>query len=251
MKRIISSCIAVLITVSTMFSVFAADNIDFKLNNAECNVNRLVEIEVIASSSQRLSAVTFEFTYDKSMFEFRDTKSINTGASVKSNELDNCVKVVYLCTDGTDISNGKAIFTVTFKAIKAGTGYIDFNVYECVDRNVEFMEVGSCTSAKITVNSSSQNNESAYNNSSKSSHSLKSSGNSQNNKASESKSTRIETTTSQATVDNLGTINPINDNKYNYIFLGASIGICIILILIFVFFIGRKTASAKNKNNKL
>lgn len=241
-KKILIFYLAIVITVVTMFSAFATDNIDFKLNNVECNANRIFEIEVVASSGQGLCAVTFEFTYDKSMFEFRGTKSSETGASVKSNELDNCVKAVYLCADGADISGGKTIFTVTFKAIKAGTGYIDFSVYECVDQNIEFMQIGNCTSAKVNVKGNTDNVKSTDNNSSKSS---KSSENSEKSNSSKGKSTKIETTTSQATVDNLGIINPINDNKMNYIFIGILIGGLIVSALVVAFFLGRKTLKIK------
>lgn len=247
MKKLIIFYIAITITFSAIFSVSASGNINFKLSNAECDANRLVDIEVVANGSQSLSAVTFEFTYDKSMFEFRGTKSNSTIASVKSNELDDSVKAVYLCTDGADISSDTTIFTITFKAIKAGTGYIDFSVFECVDKDVEFMEVGSCTSAKITVNGSSQNDKSGNNNSSKSNNSKSSdlSGSSDDNKSSKRISIRNETTTPQATVDNLGTINPINDNKTYYIIIGVFVGILVVSVLAVVFFIGRKTANMK------
>ncbi|MCH5297172.1 MAG: hypothetical protein J1E85_05835 [Ruminococcus sp.] len=247
MKKIIIFCLAIVITVCTMFSAYATEDIDFKLNNVECNTNRLFDIEVVANSSQGLSAVTFEFTYDKSMFEFRGTKSSDTEASVKSNELDNCVKAVYLCTDGINTSGGKTIFTVTFKAIKAGTGYIDFNVYECVDQNIEFMHIGSCTSAKINVKDSSDNVKSTDN---KTSNSSKSTEKSEKSNSSKSKSTRIETTTSQATIDNLGIVNPINDNKMKYMFIGISIGGLIVTALIVAFFLGQKTVKNKARLQK-
>lgn len=244
MKKIIIYCIALLFTLTTIFSVSAANSIDFRLSNAECDVNRLFEISVIANGYQDLCAVTFEFTYDKSMFEFRETNACD-GSLVKSNELDNCVKAVYLCADGADISAGKTIFTITYKALKAGTGYIDFSVYECVGQDIEFMDVVGCTSAKITVSESSGNKESSAGNSSKSS-SISSSGNSENDDTS-SKSVRTEEASSQSTVDNLGVINSINDNKPKYIILGVFIGIGIVIVLCFVFLLGRKTS--ENKNN--
>lgn len=230
-------CIALLFTLGTIFSASATDSINFRLSNAECDVNRLFEIEVIASGNQNLSAVTFEFTYDKSMFEFRETNACD-GSMVKSNELDNCVKAVYLSADGADISSGKTIFTITYKALKAGSGYIDFSVYECVGQDIEFMDVGECTSAKITVNNSSVSNSSKASNTG-------SSVNSENDNKS-SKSVRKEEATSQSTVDNLGVINSINDNKPKYILFGILIGIGIVIVFCFVFLLGRKTS--KNKN---
>lgn len=243
MKKIIIYCIALLFTLTSIFSVSAANSIDFRLSNAECDVNRLFEISVIANGYQDLCAVTFEFTYDKSMFEFRETNACD-GSLVKSNELDNCVKAVYLCADGADISAGKTIFTITYKALKAGTGYIDFSVYECVGQDIEFMDVVGCTSAKITVSESSGRKESSAGNSSKSS-SISSSGNSEDNNS--AKSVRAEEASSQSTVDNLGIINQINDNKPKYIILGVFIGIGIVIALCFVFLLGRKTS--KNQNN--
>lgn len=243
MKKVIILCIFIMITLGSILSVFATSNIDFKLSDAECGTNRLVDLEIIASCNQNLTAATFEFTYDKSMFEFRNTKSNDTNANVKSNELDNTVKTVYLCANGTDISEGKTIFTITFKAKKAGSGYIDFNVYECVDQDVEFIQVGTCTSAKITVSGSSKNSENIDNNSSNS-------GNSDfseraDNKSYKRQSSRVDVTTSQASIDNLGTINAINDNKINYILLGIFIGVGIVMVFAAVFVIGRKTAKPK------
>lgn len=243
-KRIIISCIALLFVLNTIFSVCAAENVDFKLSNAECDINRLIDIEVIANGRQNLCAVTVEFTYDKSMFEFREAKTDNTNASIKSNETVNCVKTVYLCADGTDIRNGKTIFKITFKAIKEGTGYIDFRVYECVDKNVEFMQIDNCTSAKVTVNGSSHSNKC------EGSDSEKSANTSDSNKSSKGKSTRNEVTTSQSTVDNLGALNSVNDNKASYIFIGVLIGFGIVIVLSFAFLFGRKTALTKSNNKK-
>lgn len=245
MKKIIIYCIALFFTFITIFSASATDSINFRLSNAECDVNRLFEISVIASGYRSLSAVTFEFTYDKSMFEFRETNACD-GSMVKSNELDNCVKAVYLCADGADISSGKTIFTITYKALKAGAGYIDFSVYECVNQDIEFADVGSCTSAKVTVNGNSSSNLSSSGKSNTSGN-ANSQDNSDNNKS--AKSSRTEDTTSQATIDNLGIINSINDNKVKYIFLGCSIGIGIIIILAFVFLLGRKTSNIKKSND--
>lgn len=243
-KKIIIFSIALLLVLSTMYSVGATENIDFSLKNAECDVNRLIDIEVVAKSRQKLCAVTIEFTYDKSMFEFRETSTSDASASLKSNETENCVKAVYLSADGADISNGKTIFTITFKAIKNGTGYIDFNVYECVDENVEFMQIGNCTSSKVTVNGRFNDNKS------EDSKSKKSLNDSDSNTSSKRKSTRNDVTTSQSTVDNLGVLNSINDNKASYIFIGVLIGLGIVIILSFAFLFGRKTASIKNSNNK-
>lgn len=252
MKKVIILCIVILITFGSTFSVFATNNIDFKLSNAECSINRLVDIDIIASCNQNLTAATFEFTFDKSMFEFRSTKSVDSNANVKSNELDNTVKAVYLCADGTDISESKTIFTITFKAKKTGSGYIDFNVYECVDQNVEFIQVGTCTSARITVGGDSKSSADTDNNSSSfgNSNSSARAKSDDNNKSSNKQNSRVEVTTSQSSIDNLGTINPINDNKFNYILLGIFIGVGIVIVLSTVFVIGRKTAKPKEPLNK-
>lgn len=241
MKKVTIILIFILITFGSMFHVFSASNIDFKLKDAECSINRLVDIDIVADCNQNLTAAAFAFTYDNSMFEFRYAKTNNTNANLKSNELDNTVKVVYLCSDGADISTGKTIFTITFKAKKAGTGYIDFSVYECVDQNIEFIQVGTCTSAKITVKGSSKSNETSDNNSSDSSN-LNSREYAYDNNSSRKQSSKVETATSQASIDNLGTINSINDNKANYVLLGIFIGIGIIMVLATAFVIGRKTA---------
>lgn len=87
MKKVIILCIVILITFGSTFSVFATNNIDFKLSNAECSINRLVDIDIIASCNQNLTAATFEFTFDKSMFEFRSTKSVDSNANENQTNL--------------------------------------------------------------------------------------------------------------------------------------------------------------------
>lgn len=247
-KRIINSCIALLFILSTLFSASALDKAGFKLSSTECNISRLFDVEVIADGRNSLCAVTFEFTYDKSMFEFREAKSDNPNASIKANEKSDCVKVVYLCSDGVDSSSGNTIFTLTFKAIKAGTGYIDFNVYECVNQNVEFMNIDNCTSAKIVVNKSSDDNKSEDDVASGSSE------NSKRNKSDNGQSTRngtnSDTTASQSTVDNIGTLNSVSSNKGSYIFIGILIGFAIIIVLSFAFLFGRKTANIKSNDKE-
>lgn len=43
------------------------------------------------------------------------------------------------------------VLTLDFKTIKEGTAYIDYTVIQCVDSDVNFMDVGSCTASCIRI----------------------------------------------------------------------------------------------------
>lgn len=96
---------------------------------------------------------------------------MNNSSKIQVNKKSGKVKVVYLNSEGQNISGGSDVLTLDFKTIKEGTAYIDYTVNQCVDSDVNFMDVGSCTASCIRIyknasgtvsgGSSSSNNKTA------------------------------------------------------------------------------------------
>lgn len=257
MKKIFTllllAVIVFLSVFSSVFTVFAADSINFKCKNESCSTNRLVTIDMIADCSKNLSAATFEFTYDKNMFEFRSVKSADNSSIVKANEQTNNVKVVFLNTYGQEIGGGKTIFSVTLKAINPGTGYLDFSVNSCVDENVKSLSVGNCTAAKITVSganviSNQSNNKSS--NSNNSSNKLNKSNNDSDNNSYSGKSLHRDDGegSSDSSINEMGILNPIDDKSTKFLIAGIAIGAAILGLILIAFSVGRHSAKKKSSD---
>ena len=71
MKRLISITTVIILLVLSLCSVYAAETVSFELSDCTTDNNRLFTVEMTANSDKPLSAVTFEFEYDKNMIEFR------------------------------------------------------------------------------------------------------------------------------------------------------------------------------------
>ena len=76
---------------------------------------------------------------------------MNNGSKIQVNKKSGKVKVVFLNSEGQNISGGSDVLTLDFKTIKEGTVYIDYTVNQCVDSDVNFMDVGSCTASCIRI----------------------------------------------------------------------------------------------------
>ncbi len=62
-------CVACLILITlSVFSVSAGEVVSFECEDTSCDNNRLVTVNVRAESDKKLSAATFEFTFDGDMF---------------------------------------------------------------------------------------------------------------------------------------------------------------------------------------
>ena len=245
MKRIISALVLACILSLSVIGANASESISFDFADAECKSGRLVEVAVVAKCSKRLCAATFEITYDKAMLEFRSVKTSDSNATVKANELENTVKAVYLNENGADISDEAAIFTITFKAVNSGTGYIDFTVSDCVDEDVNWLDVGKCTSSKITVTGSTSSSQTDSKSTKSTTEASKT--------GSDSKTSEREAETdteASATIDNLGLINPINDSGTKYLALGIIVGAAFVILLLLMFFIGKRVATVKAKSDE-
>ncbi len=244
MKRLISITTVIILLVLSLCSVYAAETVSFELSDCTTDNNRLFTVDMTANSDKPLSAVTFEFEYDKNMIEFRSAKT-DDNSKITVNDTNDTIKAVYLNTYGKNIKNGVVIFTLTFKAVNSGTSYIDFSVYDGIDSDVKSTDIGKCTSAKITVtskNSDSENREKSE----------KSSDTGEADSKSKSTRDKEQDTTSVSSFDELGLLNPISVSDKKYLIIGICTGVAIVLLIGTGFFIGKRTSKKKDyidKNN--
>lgn len=230
----------VLLSYGSLITAFSANKVDFVLSDYNCDNNRLFTISMTADSDKKLCAASFEFTYDKSMFEFRSAKVSDKTSKIAYNELSDKVKLVFLNADGINIINGEIIFTLTFKAVKSGTRYIDFFVSDCVDSDINSIDAGKCTSAKITVNSKSEKSGSDKSNSSDKSEKSESSG-------SKSERKKTEETTSVSTYDEIGQLNSFDNPNIRLLIIGIVLGASLIAAVMLAYNIFKRIKSNRNK----
>ena len=231
----------VLLSYGSLITAFSANKVDFVLSDYNCDNNRLFKISMTADSDKKLCAASFEFTYDKSMFEFRSAKVSDKTSKIAYNELSDKVKLVFLNADGININNSEIIFTLTFKAVKSGTGYIDFFVSDCVDSDINSIDAGKCTSAKITVNSKSEKSGSDKSNSSDKSEKSESSG-------SKSERKKTEETTAVSTYDEIGQLNSFDNPNTRLLIIGIVLGASLIAAVMLAYNIFKRIKSNRNKH---
>lgn len=231
-------------TCFSSITVFSATKVDFTLSDCNTDNNRLFTISMSACYDSKLSAASFEFTYDKNMFEFRSAKVSDKSSKITYNELDDKVILVFLNADGISLNNDEIIFSLTFKAVKSGTGYIDFFVSDCVNSEINSVNVGKCTSAKITVNSKLSNSNFDKNNSSDQSDKKDLSG-------VKSKHEKTEETTSASTYDEIGQLNSFDNPNTRLLIIGTVLGASLITAIVLAYNIFKRIKSNihKHKNS--
>lgn len=231
-------------TCFSSITVFSATKVDFTLSDSNTDNNRLFTISMSACYNSKLSAASFEFTYDKNMFEFRSAKVSDKSSKITYNEFDNKVMLVFLNADGISLNNDEIIFSLTFKAVKSGTGYIDFFVSDCVNSEINSVNVGKCTSAKITVNSKLSNSNFDKNNSSDQSDKKDLSG-------VKSKHEKTEETTSASTYDEIGQLNSFDNPNTRLLIIGTVLGASLIAAIVLAYNIFKRIKSNihKRKNS--
>ena len=240
LRFFISIITVVLLSYGSLITAYSANKVDFVLSDYNCDNNRLFTISMTADSDKKLCAASFEFTYDKSMLEFRSAKVSDKSSKIAYNELSDKVKLVLLNADGINIINGESIFTLTFKAVKSGTGYIDFFVSDCVDSDVNSIDAGKCTSAKITVNSKSEKSGSDKSNSSDKSEKSETSGSKNERK-------KTEETTSVSTYDEIGQLNSFDNPNIRLLIIGIVLGASLIAAVMLAYNIFKRIKSNRNK----
>ncbi len=248
MKKIVPTILALCSVFLSIISVYASEPC-FELNSITAKSGRLITIDMYAEYGDSLSAASFEFNFNSDMLEFREAKCNDNTALIKTSCTGNTIKSVYLNSNGTNISDKTCLFSLTFKTLCEGESYVDFSVSDCVNSKIERITSGQCVSAAIKVSGNSSAN------SSDSEKTDKSSSSSTNKGDASSKSRRGKTQNDdsnengESTIDNLGILNPLNDNIARYIFAGIAIGAGFAGVIAAVFVLGRKSAVRKINNN--
>ncbi len=233
------------VLVFPKITVNAENNALFELSGELYGVNRLADIELKATYDRKLSAVTIELSYDKTMFEFRSIKAVEDNCLVKAYENQDFVKAVILCQDGIDISSCRTIAVVTLKTLKQGKGEINLKAYDCVDSNVNSIDECSCNNAIITVDKNSSQGRSDGKGLDKAS--------SEKSERTKSNITDVESDTenTQATYDNLGHLNGFSVNVLHYIIVGALAGGALVALILTAYRLGKRSAEdKKDKSDK-
>lgn len=229
----------------SLTSAFATASVSFEMQNADMKPNRLFSVALSANSGNRLSAATFEFTYDPDYIEFRKVKAVNNGSKIQVNKKSGKVKVVFLNSEGQNISGGSDVLTLDFKTIKEGTAYIDYTVNQCVDSDVNFMDVGSCTASCIRIYKNASGTVSGGSSSSSNKNSTQATG-----KGGKSKHP-TEPTTVNASDDEYIDYNPIKDRQIKFFLAGMGITAGCLAILAVAYAIGKKQLRRKLKKRKI
>lgn len=159
MKKLFSIIlILVALLQISLTSAFATTSVSFEMQNADMKPNRLFSVALSANSGNRLSAATFEFTYDPDYIEFRKVKAVNNGSKIQVNKKSGKVKVVFLNSEGQNISGGSSSSSNKNSTQATGKGgkskhptepttvnasddeYIDYNPIK--DRQIKFFLAG-------------------------------------------------------------------------------------------------------------
>ncbi|MEE1219918.1 MAG: hypothetical protein U0L20_08355 [Ruminococcus sp.] len=237
MKKMFSIMIVIIFIIFSAYTVSANTDISFSCSDASCQINRLVEIEVTATSVKKLCAAYFEFSIDRNLFEYRKVKATNKNTTVRANDDGKRIKIMFLNTWGENISDDKPLFTITLKAINYGNSYINFTVEECVDENLKFIEIGNCKAAKIEIKEKSNKTENKTDYKfANSANSIKTSKNSESTK-------EIATT---IPIIHLGTVSADN-NFLIYTLVGSVITLCITATIFMINMIIK--SNTKNKDD--
>ena len=246
MKKLFSIILILIALLQiSLTSAFATASVSFEMQNADMKPNRLFSVALSANSGNRLSAATFEFTYDPDYIEFRKVKAVNNGSKIQVNKKSGKVKVVFLNSEGQNISGGSDVLTLDFKTIKEGTAYIDYTVNQCVDSDVNFMDVGSCTASCIRIYKNASGTVSGGSSSSSNKNSTQATG-----KGGKSKHP-TEPTTVNASDDEYIDYNPIKDKQIKFFLAGMGITAGCLAILAVAYAIGKKQLRRKLKKRKI
>ena len=138
-----------LLAAGSAAKAFAAQTVSFSLPEVRCAPNRLIQVPCVATGTGKFCAATFSFQFDRSLLEIRKVTPYK-GAKAVFHQADT-LKISYVHADGIDLSAAPEIFTLEFKATGEGTTPISFEVCDCVDADVEFMQIGTCTSGSVTA----------------------------------------------------------------------------------------------------
>lgn len=248
MKKFLSLAIIITTIICSGITAYAKSTVSFALSDCECQKNRIFSIEVKATGDMPITAAIFEFTYDRSIIEYRGIKT-NDASMVSANDKGDCIKAVYLCADGWEIANESTIFTLEFISLKEGFTNVDYSVYDCTDSNVEFMNVGNCSSGSVTVSqraSNTSNAQGSNTDSNKKSESQKTTS-AKNNQSSSNGDNTVEETTE---TNSFGRINDVIQRDYDYVMPIIILCISTSAAAVFAFYFIQKIKELKNNKKK-
>lgn len=256
MKRISIVIFTFILIFCITFSVSAAETVNFSLQSAEAKKDRIVTLDLKCDNSNALAAGIFEFTYDKSILEFRGSEC-DDGIKVKYNETDNNIKLVYYNQSERSVESG-IIFKIKFKTLDYGEAKITYKAYQCVDNTPNDINAGKCSAGNINVkpNAVETGNVSG---------SKTSSAASEKDKPAKDKKTKDKSSKNSGSgddddpddpdkpaLDDLGEINDVEENPgSNALLYFILIGIgALILTLTVIQIIKKLRAGKSNKTNK-
>ena len=213
-------------------------------------------LDLKCDNSDLLAAGIFEFTYDKSILEFRGTEC-DDGIKVKYNESDNNIKLVYYNQSEISVESG-VIFKIKFKTHDYGEAEITYKAYQCVDNTPNDINAGKCGAGNINVKPNAVETENV-------SGSKSSSAASEKDKPAKDKKTKDKSSKNSGSgddddsddpdkpaLDDLGEINDVEENPgSNALLYFILIGIgALILALTVIQIIKKLRAGKSNKTNK-
>ena len=257
MKRIFSIFFIFLFIISISINAYsAAETVNFSLQSAEAKKDRIVTLDLKCDNSNALAAGIFEFSYDKSILEFRGTEC-DDGIKVKYNESDNNIKLVYYNRSEISVESG-VIFKLKFKTLDYGEAEITYKAYQCVDNTPNDINAGKCSAGSINVKPNAVETENV-------SGSKSSSAASEKEKSTKDKKTKDKSSKNSGSgddddpddpdkpaLDDLGEINDVEENPgSNALLYFILIGIgALILTLTVIQIIKKLRAGKSNKTNK-
>ena len=256
MKRISIVIFTFILIFCITFSVSAAETVNFSLQSAEAKKDRIVTLDLKCDNSDLLAAGIFEFSYDKSILDFRGTEC-DDGIKVKYNESDNNIKLVYYNQSEISVESG-VIFKLKFKTLNYGEAVISYKAYQCVDNTPNDINAGKCSAGNINVKPNAVETENV-------SGSKSSSAASEKEKSTKDKKTKDKSSKNSGSgddddpddpdkpaLDDLGEINDVEENPgSNALLYFILIGIgALILTLTVIQIIKKLRAGKSNKTNK-
>lgn len=160
MKRIIAVFLLIFLILPSSVTVYAAESSKLVCKDVSTDNNRLFRIKISINSDKTLTAATFIVKYDNSVIDYRSARGIKNDSTVKANSKSGKLKLIYLCSDGVDLSKGKNLFYIEFKAEEPSVSTIKIEADDCVNGKLKnFSNPDSC-SCTVTVKSSGSSSSS-------------------------------------------------------------------------------------------
>jgi hypothetical protein len=252
LKRFVSVVISMIMLVLISVTVSSAASADFTLRSAQGKPNHIVTLDMVCSQSE-LAAAIFEFDFDSDALEFKEVEK-DKGVKIRYNKTGDKLRVVYYNYDEISFSDN-VIFSLKFKAHKNGEYKIPFSVSECVDSVPNDISAGKCEGAVISISdnasvSADSDSESSASSNQKDKKS-KSSANSKDNTNSKTNDSDDPSDDDEKELDDLGTINDIEEKSSNpVILIYILVGVALVILIITGIKIGMYISAKKNNNNK-